>query len=54
MVVSLGSGFDKLIGENETVPEIKDILFSPNIYIPIISIIFILIIAFFMRKKFIK
>ena len=54
VVVSLGSGFDKLIGENETVPEIKDILFSPNIYIPIISIIFILIIAFFMRKKFIK
>ena len=54
LVVSLGSGFDKLIGENETVPEIKDILFSPNIYIPIISIILILLIAFFMRKKFIK
>ena len=54
VAVSLGSGFDKLIGENETVPEIKDILFSPNIYIPIISIALILIIAFFMRKKFIK
>ena len=54
VVVSLGSGFDKLIGENETVPEIKDILFSPNIYIPIISIGLILLIAFFMRKKFIK
>ena len=54
VVVSLGSGFDKLIGENETVPEIKDTLFSPNIYIPIISITLILIIAFFMRKKFIK
>ena len=54
VLVSLGSGFDKLIGENETVPEIKDILFSPNIYIPIISITLILIIAFFMRKKFIK
>ena len=54
VVVSLGSGFDKLIGENETVPEIKDILFSPNIYIPIISITLILLIAFFMRKKFIK
>ena len=54
LVVSLGSGFDKLIGENETVPEIKDILFSPNIYIPIISITLILLIAFFMRKKFIK
>ncbi len=54
VVVSLGSGFDKLIGENETVPEIKDILFSPNIYVPIISITLILIIAFFMRKKFIK
>ena len=54
VVVSLGSGFDKLIGENETVPEIKDILFSPNIYIPIISITLILLIAFLMRKKFIK
>ena len=54
VVVSLGSGFDKLIGENETMPEIKDILFSPNIYIPIISITLILLIAFFLRKKFIK
>ena len=54
VLVSLGSGFDKLIGENETVPEIKDILFSPSIYIPIVSITLILIIAFFMRKKFIK
>jgi len=54
VVVSLGSGFDKLIGDNETMPEIKDILFSPNIYIPIISITLILLIAFFMRKKFIK
>ena len=54
VVVSLGSGFDKLIEENETMPEIKDILFSPNIYIPIISITLILLIAFFMRKKFIK
>ena len=54
VVVSLGSGFDKLIGEIETVPEIKDILFSPNIYIPIISITLILLIAFLMRKKFIK
>ena len=54
VVVSLGSGFDKLIGENETMPEIKDILFSPNIYIPIISITLILLIAFLMRKKFIK
>ena len=54
VVVSLGSGFDKLIEENETLPEIKDILFSPNIYIPLISITLILVIAFFMRKKFIK
>ena len=54
VLVSLGSGLDKLIGENETAPEIKDILFSPNIYIPIISITLILLIAFFMRKKFIK
>ncbi|MDC3184953.1 VTT domain-containing protein [Candidatus Pelagibacter sp.] len=54
VIVSLGSGFDKLIEENETVPEIKDILFSPNIYIPIISITLILLIAFFIRKKFIK
>ena len=54
VLVSLGSGFDKLIGENETVPEIKDILFSPNIYIPIISITLILLIAFFIRNKFIK
>ena len=54
VTVSLGSGFDKLIEENETLPEIKDILFSSDIYIPLISIILIFLIAFFMRKKFIK
>tara|TARA_A100001015_G_scaffold290391_1_gene363337 strand:+ start:1691 stop:2422 length:732 start_codon:yes stop_codon:yes gene_type:complete len=54
VVASLGSGLDKIISENEKIPEIKDILFSPGIYFPILSLIALLIIAFFMRKKFFK
>tara|TARA_S200000501_G_scaffold350394_1_gene367346 strand:- start:53 stop:772 length:720 start_codon:yes stop_codon:yes gene_type:complete len=54
VVASLGSGFDNLIENNETIPGIKDILFSTEIYIPIFCLIILLIIAFFLRKKFIK
>tara|TARA_S200000501_G_scaffold374802_1_gene425203 strand:+ start:2307 stop:3023 length:717 start_codon:yes stop_codon:yes gene_type:complete len=54
VVVSLGSGLEKIIEDNETTPEISDILFSPGIFLPIISMIFIFGVGFILRKKFIK
>ena len=35
LVVSIGSGLEKIIGENLEPPKISDIIFSPDIYLPI-------------------
>ena len=54
VVSSLGSGIDNLIKNNEDFPKISEILFSSDILIPIVLLIVLLIIAFFLRKKFVK
>ena len=52
LVVSIGSGLEKVIKENLTAPRIKDIIFSPDIYIPLIIFIILVITSIFFRKKF--
>ena len=54
LIVSLGSGLDKIFQQNETVPSITDLIFSPEIYIPILGFIFIVLIALIVRKFFYK
>jgi uncharacterized membrane protein YdjX (TVP38/TMEM64 family) len=54
IMVSLGSGIEKIINQNETLPSVVDLLFSPEIYIPIISFILLVIITGFVRKMFFK
>ncbi len=54
VVSSLGSGIDNLIKNNEDFPKLSEILFSSDILIPIVLLIVLLIIAFFLRKKFVK
>jgi len=53
VTVAIGSGLEKVIDEN---PELSfyNVLFSPDIYIPIIAFFFILIIAFVIRKFYFK
>ena len=51
IVVSLGSGIENIINQNQTAPSILDMLSSPEIYIPIFSFIFLLIIVLFIKKK---
>ena len=54
LVVSIGSGLEKIIDQNIVVPGITDIIFSPDIYIPI-SVFFVLIIlTIVLRKLFYK
>ena len=53
VTVSLGSGVESIIDKNETL-SISSVLFSPEIYIPIIGFFFILIIAFIIRKFYFK
>tara|TARA_Y100000590_G_scaffold13878_2_gene16714 strand:+ start:126 stop:845 length:720 start_codon:yes stop_codon:yes gene_type:complete len=51
---SLGSGFDKIIKNNLELPSIKEILFSSEIYIPITSFIFLLILGIILKNIFYK
>ena len=51
VLVSLGSGIENIINQNQTAPSILDMLASPEIYIPIFGFIFLLIIVLFIKKK---
>ena len=52
LAVSIGSGFEKIIDQNVEVPRITDIIFSPDIYIPIIAFFILILITIFLRKFF--
>ena len=54
LIASLGSGLNKIIQQNETAPSIIDLLFSSEIYIPILAFIFIVLITIIIRKFFYK
>ncbi|MDC3114582.1 VTT domain-containing protein [Candidatus Pelagibacter sp.] len=54
LVASIGSGLEKIIDNNLEVPRITDIIFSPEIYIPLIVFAVLVIITFLLRKKFYK
>ena len=54
LAVSIGSGLEKIIDQNSKVPKIKDIIFSQEIYIPIIAFLSLVLITIFLRKSFYK
>ena len=54
LIASLGSGLNKVIQQNNTAPSIIDLLFSSEIYIPILAFIFIVLITIIIRKFFYK
>ena len=54
LAVSIGSGFEKIIDQNIEVPKIKDVIFSPEIYIPILAFFSLVLITIFLRKSFYK
>ena len=53
VTVALGSGIEKVIDQNSEL-SILNVLFSPEIYIPIIGFFLILIIAFAIKKLYFK
>ena len=53
VIVALGSGIEKVIGQNEEL-NFSIVLFSPEIYIPIIVFFIILFVAFVVRKLYFK
>tara|TARA_Y100000992_G_C21269431_1_gene495810 strand:+ start:807 stop:1526 length:720 start_codon:yes stop_codon:yes gene_type:complete len=51
IINSLGEGMEKVIGK-ESVPTYYDIISDPNIYLPIIGFLALLIISYFIKKKY--
>ena len=54
LIVSIGSGLEKIIDQNLLAPKIKDIIYSPDIYIPIIFFVFLVLTTYFLKKIFYK
>ena len=54
LAVSIGSGLEKIIQSNSQIPNVTDVIFSPDIYIPILAFIFLVLITIFLRKLFYK
>jgi len=51
---SLGAGIEKIIQSNTTPPSFITLLTSKDIYIPIIAFVLIILLSYFLRKKFYK
>ena len=54
LAVSIGSGLEKVIDQNIAAPGITDIIFSPDIYIPISAFFVLIIVTIVLRKLFYK
>ena len=54
IVVSLGSGISKIIKNNDSIPTIKELLLSSEIYLPIIGFIFLIFLTIMLKKFFYK
>ena len=52
LVVLIGSGIEKIINENLEAPKIKDLIFSSEIYVPLMFFIFLGIITMILKKFF--
>ena len=49
---SLGAGLSKILEENSEIPSILELIFSPDIYLPILGIVILVIIGLLLKKKF--
>ncbi len=54
LIVNIGSGLEEIINKNLEPPKIIDIIFSPNIYLPLGIFIVLVITTIFLRKLFYK
>ena len=54
LAVSIGSGLEKIIDQNVKVPKFKDVIFSPEIYLPILAFLSLVLLTIFLRRSFYK
>jgi hypothetical protein len=52
--VSIGNGLEKIIDQNSEIPGITDIIFSADIYVPILAFFGLILITIILRKLFYK
>ena len=52
--VSLGAGLNKVLEENSNLPKFLELIFIPDIYLPIFGLIILLVFGLILRKKFIS
>ena len=54
VVVSIGSGLEKVIDQNLTQPKFSEIILDPNIYMPLLVFFSLIILTIVIRKSFYK
>ncbi len=54
LAVSIGAGLEKVIDRNTEIPSITDLIFLPDIYIPVLAFFGLVLITIFLRKIFYK
>ena len=54
LIASIGSGLEKIIDQNTEIPGISDIIFSSDIYIPVLSFLVLILVTIIFRKFFYK
>ena len=54
LAVSIGSGLEKIIDQNSEIPSVTDIIFSEDIYVPILAFFGLILITIILRKLFYK
>ena len=54
IAVSIGSGLEKVIDQNSEVPGLSEIIFSPDVYVPIVAFFILVLLTILLRKLFYK
>ncbi len=54
LVISIGSGLEKIIDQNLEAPSMIDLITSPSIYVPLIAFFTLILITIFLRNLFYK
>ena len=54
IAVSIGSGLEKVIDQNSEVPGLSEIIFSSEVYVPILAFFILVLLTIFIRKLFYK
>ena len=54
LVVSIGSGLEKVIEKNLDAPGVLDLIYSPDIYVPMFAFLSLIIVTIIIKKTFYK